>query len=90
MRNSIQTSDGGKRETYYYSAFEVGNDTDTIEYLSGEKNIDEIYHAIVLGIRDYFGKMGFNKAILGSSGGLTVLLTQAWPARHWVKKMCRA
>ena len=34
--------DGGKRESYYYSAFEVGNDLDTIEYLSGEKNIDEI------------------------------------------------
>lgn len=30
----------------------------------------EIYNAIVVGIRDYFSKMGFQKAILGSSGGI--------------------
>ena len=70
------TLDGGKRETYYYSAFEVGNDIDTIEYLSGEKNIDEIYHAIILGIKDYFGKMGFSKAVMGSSGGIDSAVTQ--------------
>ena len=74
---SARTIDGGKRESYYYSAFEVGNDIDTIEYLSGEKNIDEIYHAIILGIRDYFGKMGFNKAVMGSSGGIDSAVTQA-------------
>jgi NAD+ synthase (glutamine-hydrolysing) len=72
-----RTLDGGKREAYYYSAFEVGNDIDTIEYLSGEKNIDEIYHAIILGIKDYFGKMGFNKAVMGSSGGIDSAVTQA-------------
>ena len=33
-------------------------------------NIDKIYNALVLGIKDYFAKMGFNKAILGSSGGI--------------------
>jgi len=71
-----RTLDGGKRETYYYSAFEVGNDIDTIEYLSGEKNIDEIYHAIILGIKDYFEKMGFRKAVMGSSGGIDSAVTQ--------------
>jgi len=30
----------------------------------------EIYQALVLGIKDYFAKMGFTKAILGSSGGI--------------------
>ncbi len=33
-------------------------------------NIDQVYRAIILGIRDYFTKMGFKKAIIGSSGGL--------------------
>ncbi len=33
-------------------------------------NIDQIYHALILGIKDYFAKMGFTKAILGSSGGI--------------------
>lgn len=35
----------------------------------------EIYQAIVLGIRDYFSKMGFSKAILGSSGGIDSAVT---------------
>ena len=33
-------------------------------------NIPLIYEALILGIRDYFTKMGFKKAILGSSGGI--------------------
>ena len=37
--------------------------------------IREIYQAIVLGIRDYFQKMGFTKAILGSSGGIDSAVT---------------
>ena len=32
--------------------------------------IEKIYHALVLGIRDYFAKMGFRKATLGLSGGI--------------------
>jgi NAD+ synthase (glutamine-hydrolysing) len=35
----------------------------------------EIYQAIVMGIRDYFSKMGFKKAILGSSGGIDSAVT---------------
>lgn len=62
--------------SYYYSATEVGRDIDTLEYLMNEKNIDEIYHALVLGIRDYFRKMGFNKAILGASGGIDSAVVQ--------------
>jgi len=38
--------------------------------LQFEYNIDRIYQALVLGIKDYFRKMGFTKAILGSSGGI--------------------
>lgn len=62
---------------YYYAATEVGKDTDTLEYLMNEKNIDEIYHALILGIRDYFRKMGFSKAILGASGGIDSAVVQA-------------
>src|SRR5258705_1399323 len=35
----------------------------------------EIHNGIVLGIRDYFSKMGFTKAILGSSGGIDSAVT---------------
>ena len=33
-------------------------------------NIPLIYEALITGIKDYFTKMGFTKAILGSSGGI--------------------
>lgn len=63
-------------EKYYYSAQEVGKGEDILAYLSNDKNIDEIYHALILGIRDYFRKMGFSKAILGASGGIDSAVTQ--------------
>ncbi len=40
-------------------------------------NIDQVYSALVLGVRDYFTKMGFKKAILGSSGGIDSAVTLA-------------
>jgi len=61
----------------FFSASEVGLGKNTLEYLSDEKNIEEIYLALVLGIRDYFTKMGFTKAILGASGGIDSALVQA-------------
>src|SRR5258706_2112049 len=36
----------------YFSAADVGVGDDTIKYLTNEKNMDEIYHALILGIRD--------------------------------------
>ena len=38
---------------------------------------DRIYDAIVLGVKDYFSKMGFKHAILGSSGGIDSAVTLA-------------
>lgn len=68
---------GAVAHKYYYSADEVGRDTDTLEYLVDEKNIREIHDALVLGIRDYFQKMGFKKATLGASGGIDSAVVQA-------------
>ena len=48
-----------------------------IDYLVAEKNIKEIHQALLLGIRDYFNKMGFAKAIIGSSGGIDSAVTLA-------------
>ena len=39
-----------------------------------------IHDAIVLGIKDYFGKLGFKKAILGLSGGIDSAVTMALAA----------
>lgn len=45
--------------------------------LEPELNIHQVYDALILGIRDYFTKMGFTKAILGSSGGIDSAVTLA-------------
>lgn len=43
--------------------------------LEPERCIAEVHDAIILGIRDYFSKMGFRQAILGSSGGIDSAVT---------------
>jgi len=65
------------------------SDPDTIvQYLIAEKNIREIYQSLVLGIRDYFSKMGFTKAILGSSGGIDSAVTLALACDALGKEKC--
>ena len=48
-----------------------------IPYLTSSENMGQIRSALVMGIRDYFHKMGFSKAILGSSGGVDSAVTFA-------------
>jgi NAD+ synthase (glutamine-hydrolysing) len=48
-----------------------------VPYLTRRNNIREIHDALLLGIRDYFKKMGFQKAILGTSGGIDSAVTLA-------------
>jgi|TARA_B100000959_G_scaffold99306_1_gene105013 NAD+ synthase (glutamine-hydrolysing) len=38
---------------------------------------EEVYHALVLGTRDYMGKNGFTKAVIALSGGIDSALTTA-------------
>ncbi len=45
--------------------------------LQEELNIAQVHDAIVMGIKDYFAKMGFSKAIIGSSGGIDSAVTIA-------------
>ena len=60
----------------------ISNPDAIVDYMTAPKNMHEIHQALVLGIRDYFSKMGFTKAILGSSGGIdsAVVLTLACEA----------
>ncbi len=44
-------------------------------YYTPSLNITQVYEAIILGIKDYFKKMGFSKAIIGSSGGVDSAVT---------------
>lgn len=45
-----------------------------------EEHIARIHDALVMGIRDYFKKMGFSTAILGLSGGIDSALTMVLAA----------
>jgi NAD+ synthase (glutamine-hydrolysing) len=58
--------------------------------LQPERNIDRIYNALVMGVKDYFEKMGFTKAILGSSGGIDSAVTLAIACEALGKENVRA
>lgn len=53
-------------------------------------NREGIYLALVAGIRDYFRKMNFTKAILGSSGGIDSAVTLALACEALGKENVRA
>ncbi|MBN9296987.1 MAG: NAD+ synthase [Filimonas sp.] len=58
--------------------------------LEPELNISQIHEALVSGIRDYFRKMNFTKAILGSSGGIDSAVTLALACEALGKENVRA
>ncbi len=71
---------------YFEEDFKIF-DTDKIsdkqypDYQTDEKSeIASIHDALVMGIRNYFEKLGFSKAILGLSGGIDSALTAALAA----------
>ena len=82
--------DDNKKDVVYFSATDVGVGEDTVKYLTNDKNMAEIYEVLRLGIRDYFNKMGFKKAILGSSGGVDSAVTQALAVAALGKENVRA
>lgn len=49
--------------------------------LEAALNIEQVHDAIILGIRDYFVKMGFKQAIVASSGGIDSAVTLALAVR---------
>ena len=55
-----------------------------------ELNIAQVYEAIILGIKDYFNKMGFTNALIGSSGGIDSAVTIALACAALGKENVRA
>ncbi|MEI7499805.1 MAG: NAD+ synthase [Bacteroidota bacterium] len=58
--------------------------------ITSPETIRLINSALVLGIHDYFGKMGFSKAILGLSGGIDSAVTLALAAKALGSENVRA
>lgn len=59
-------------------------------HLDAELNLSQVYDAIVLGIRDYFSKMGFKQAVVASSGGIDSAVTLALAIAALGKAQVRA
>ncbi len=77
MRSFVLNDDGTIQGDIIEPAAKIADsDLNPISLEEG-LNIAHIYEALVMGIRDYFKKMGFTKAILGSSGGIDSAVTLA-------------
>ena len=70
--------------TYFIEELRV---FDLQEVIAGNQNLEQrkekmelIFEALLLGIRDYFGKMGLKKAVIALSGGLDSAVTVALAA----------
>jgi NAD+ synthase (glutamine-hydrolysing) len=60
-----------KRLSFFEEALEIIDTKDLVkEAVAVPSEIERIHDALVLGIKDYFAKLGFTKAVLGLSGGV--------------------
>jgi NAD+ synthase (glutamine-hydrolysing) len=60
-----------KRLSFFEEAFEIIDTKDLVKVaVVVPSEIERIHDALVLGIKDYFAKLGFTRAVLGLSGGV--------------------
>jgi len=77
LQSFILKNDGTVTGNCFVPAGDIPGEELIPKKLNEKLNIPQIHNALVLGIRDYFSKMGFKKAVLGSSGGIDSAVTQA-------------
>lgn len=88
---AVEINDDGSINTPIIEAASiVPNQELNPENLDENLNVEQIYKALVVGIKDYFKKMGFTKAILGSSGGIDSAVTLALACEALGKNNVRA
>ena len=90
LKEVVLNNDGTFDAPIIRPANEVGNFISEPEEFTPTLNIGQVYDAIVLGIKDYFSKMGFTKAIIGSSGGIDSAVTIALACAALGKENVRA
>ena len=85
---SLIMSPSGKvfEEFNYFEELQKSFDLDEViqadsENRQNKEKIEKIHDALVLGVKNYFGKLGFKKAILGLSGGIDSAVTAVIAAR---------
>ena len=77
LQSFILLDDGTVDGDFFQNAEHIPNTELNPQTLEPALNIPLVFEALVMGIKDYFGKMGFKKAILGSSGGIDSAVTLA-------------
>jgi len=73
----IWKEDGNFEEQPVDTTEELKKDIKSFSTFNAAEGIEEIYAALILGIKDYFKKMNFSKAIVASSGGIDSALVLA-------------
>lgn len=68
-----------KQLSFFEEDFTIWEDSEITKHTEDKapQSIDAIQKALVLGISDYFSKLGFKKALVGLSGGIDSALTAA-------------
>ncbi|HRO41480.1 MAG TPA: NAD+ synthase [Flavipsychrobacter sp.] len=77
MQSVIWNDDGNFEERVIRTGKEIRTYDDIPQDFAAEESIETIHAALILGIRDYFQKMDFGKAIVASSGGIDSALVLA-------------
>jgi NAD+ synthase (glutamine-hydrolysing) len=80
MGNILDEMNYFEEDFQVYELEKVLNGDDYRGVTNTRPEIGMIHDALVMGIRNYFGKLGFTKAILGSSGGIDSAVTAALAA----------
>jgi len=76
-RNPITSSDFGEARNVFVSSFAPNSKAELsiLRNVSELSEMEEVYHALVMGTGDYVRKSGFTKAVIGLSGGIDSALT---------------
>ena len=89
--SSVKEQEHKQQETRNKTqAYQQQNEPANIETFKASHNILQVYQALVMGIKDYFTKMNFTKAIIGSSGGVDSAVTLALACEALGKENVRA
>ena len=76
-RNPITSSDFGEARNVFVSSFAPNSKAELsiLRDVSELSEMEEVYHALVMGTGDYVRKSAFTKAVIGLSGGIDSALT---------------
>ena len=76
-RHPITSSDFGEARNVFVSSFAPNSKAELsiLRDVSELSEMEEVYHALVMGTGDYVRKAGFTKAVIGLSGGIDSALT---------------